>query len=407
MRRIVHLSLLGALLAGPGLSQPTVAGLAARAFPVQMTVAQLPAAGTGSHGMRIVTNGASASDCTVGGGSTIVVCVDTGASWTVVGGGAASFADLTGQLGDAQTADGAIDGGTGGEIADASVTAADLGPDSVAASELDESAVEAGLEAVLDVADLQGAGNYALLAGATFTGVVGVDNAQGFRLFEADGNGANYVEIVAPSALTGNTTCTLENDSSPIPDSCVGDGSDGGGSVPGLTTQVVFNDAGAFGADAGLVYDKTTDILTAAGPIRSDFGSATAPAFSFSGSTNRGMWGANGGVQLAAGGINIAAIYSDHIRTKGDEGYTLTAPGGDPSSAGAASGIANAHTKVTKFTDGDSGAGAGMFPPMSSPPVTCGSANTAGVVFYDSDSNELCLCDGTSWTGLKAGGACA
>lgn len=45
--------------------------------------------------------------------------------------------------------------------------------------------------------------------------------------------------------------------------------------------------------------------------------------------------------------------------------------------------------------------------PVSGPPVTCGSANTAGVIYYDSDSNEACLCDGTSWTGLKAGGACS
>lgn len=64
---------------------------------------------------------------------------------------------LQGQVTDAQIADGAVDGGTGGEIADGSVTAADLGADSVAASELDAAAVEAELEAVLDLADQQGA----------------------------------------------------------------------------------------------------------------------------------------------------------------------------------------------------------------------------------------------------------
>lgn len=58
--------------------------------------------------------------------------------------------ELQGQIADAQIADSAVDGGTGGEIADASVTAADLAADSVAASELDASAVESELEAVLD-----------------------------------------------------------------------------------------------------------------------------------------------------------------------------------------------------------------------------------------------------------------
>lgn len=34
------------------------------------------------------------------------------------------------------------------------------------------------------------------------------------------------------------------------------------GTPPGATTQVIFNDAGAFGADAGMVYNKTTNVLT-------------------------------------------------------------------------------------------------------------------------------------------------
>ena len=38
-------------------------------------------------------------------------------------------------------------------------------------------------------------------------------------------------------------------------------------SVAGSDTQVIFNDGGAFGGDAGLVYDKTTDTLTLAGQL--------------------------------------------------------------------------------------------------------------------------------------------
>lgn len=64
--------------------------------------------------------------------------------------------ELQGQIGDTQIADGAVDGGTGGEIADGTITAADLGTDSVSADELNATGVEAELEAVLDLADQQG-----------------------------------------------------------------------------------------------------------------------------------------------------------------------------------------------------------------------------------------------------------
>lgn len=64
---------------------------------------------------------------------------------------------MQGQIADAQIADGAVDGGTGGEIADATVTAADLAADSVSSSELDASGVESELEDVMDLENMQGA----------------------------------------------------------------------------------------------------------------------------------------------------------------------------------------------------------------------------------------------------------
>ena len=44
-------------------------------------------------------------------------------------------------------------------------------------------------------------------------------------------------------------------------------GGGGGGSVAGSDTQIQFNDGGAFGADAGLTYNKTTDFVTLAGGL--------------------------------------------------------------------------------------------------------------------------------------------
>lgn len=50
--------------------------------------------------------------------------------------GAVDFSELSGTLGDAQIAAGAVDGGAGGEIQDDSLTTADLAPSSVGESEL-------------------------------------------------------------------------------------------------------------------------------------------------------------------------------------------------------------------------------------------------------------------------------
>jgi len=51
-----------------------------------------------------------------------------------------------------------------------------------------------------------------------------------------------------------------------------------GGSVAGANTQVQFNDAGAFGADAGLVFDKATGKLTVGKQVVISSGSITASA---------------------------------------------------------------------------------------------------------------------------------
>lgn len=52
----------------------------------------------------------------------------------------------------------------------------------------------------------------------------------------------------------------------------------GGGTPGGSDTQVQFNDAGAFGGDAGLTYNKTTDVLTAGNIIDSGLTASSAVA---------------------------------------------------------------------------------------------------------------------------------
>ena len=52
----------------------------------------------------------------------------------------------------------------------------------------------------------------------------------------------------------------------------------GGGTPGGSDTQVQFNDGGAFGGDAGLTYNKTTDVLTAGNIIDSGLTASSAVA---------------------------------------------------------------------------------------------------------------------------------
>ena len=61
----------------------------------------------------------------------------------------------------------------------------------------------------------------------------------GLRIEE--GTGINYKKFVAPGGgFTADTTCTLEDDANFIPDSCVGDGVDGGGGGGGAPTTVDY-----------------------------------------------------------------------------------------------------------------------------------------------------------------------
>jgi hypothetical protein len=66
-------------------------------------------------------------------------------------------------------------------------------------------------------------------------GNLAIDDEGSLFFFEAEANGDNSFAFVMPSTFTSDVTCTFENDANPIPDSCVGDGSDAGGagSTPG------------------------------------------------------------------------------------------------------------------------------------------------------------------------------
>ena len=59
----------------------------------------------------------------------------------------------------------------------------------------------------------------------------------------------------------------------------VGAGGGGGGTPGGSTTQLQFNDAGAFGGDADLTWNSTTNVMTVTGDVNLSMGAPTPPHF--------------------------------------------------------------------------------------------------------------------------------
>ena len=99
-------------------------------------------------------------------------------------------------------------------------------------------------------------------------------NAQGDLRF-ADADSSNYVAFQAPSTVASNILWTLPSTDGTSGQALVtnGTGTLSWASVAGIpggsTTQVQFNDSGVFGGDADFTYNKTTNILTAAGGFSS------------------------------------------------------------------------------------------------------------------------------------------
>ena len=77
----------------------------------------------------------------------------------------------------------------------------------------------------------------------TFAGLLTGNGSTGagfIDFLEDTDNGTNKIRFIAPSAITSDQTCTFENDGNPIPDSCVGDGTDGGVGGSGTENELAY-----------------------------------------------------------------------------------------------------------------------------------------------------------------------
>ncbi len=157
-----------------------------------------------------------------------------------------------------------------------------------------------------------------------------------------DSDNSNYVGIAASSTVTGNRSYILPDTigsagqvlkiaSSPTPTANTAsltwsdDNSGTSGNPGGSDTQVQFNDGGVFGGDAGLTYNKTTDILSVTGGVNV----ATAGDYEINGtpvltSTTLGSGVVNSSL-TSVGTLGILAV--DNITINGNEVSSTNANG--------------------------------------------------------------------------------
>ncbi len=172
---------------------------------------------------------------------------------------------------------------------------------------------------------------------------------------------AGQTDIVADSAadtltFVAGTNVTITTDAGT--DTLTINSTGGGSGTPGgADTQVQFNDATNFGGDAGLVYNKTTDTLTA---VNLD----VTGTFTFSN-------------DLTIGGT----LTADVIETSGTGVPTFTSASNIIFDAASAVIIQQAPLRLGSF---DTNAVATIVP-------------NAGEIIYNSSAKQLHLWDGTSW----------
>ncbi len=227
-------------------------------------------------------------------------------------------------------------------------------------------------------------GTYRDFIGRTLTGqttLVAGGNATAAgesRIAEDSDNGSNYIAFASPSAITSNVTCTLENDANPIPDSCVGDGTDAGagggiGNVVEDTTPQLGGDLEQNGFN---IIGSTGKGILAASDGFYQWNNDTTPLTSPSDDTN-----------LCRSGAGIVFVGTTDCSTRGalETGTIELGAATDTTLARSAAGEATLEGDAVKH------AGkqvmyipAGAMKNDATSPASCGDA-------YDSGSNDVSL----------------
>jgi len=195
-------------------------------------------------------------------------------------------------------------------------------------------------------------------------------------LTEATANGSNTVTVAAPSSLTGDRSCTLDDDSTPM-DGCVTPSGwvDGGANMT-LATSTDNVGIGTTAPDQRLKVE----------------GSSTANVSMMVKNTNSAGIGSVKVQNSAGTGFEMVATGSGYAVANT---YGVLATAGESLSFGESDGTINMRINP---------AGTVRFTPTDTPD-TC-DAGTEGSLYYDNSLNEFCDCDGSSWAQIDGGGAC-
>lgn len=270
-----------------------------------------------------------------------------------------------------------------------------------------------------------------ITVGNTTTGVAGSSAS----VTNVGTSNAAILDFVIPRGDTGLTGATGAQGAQG-PQGAIGPA----GPIAGLDTQVIYNKLGAASGDAGLTYNDVTDILTVVGIQASNIRTTinTISSTNTNGNINilpngtgqivlngpsglryysgDGLTITNGGSGLefvsaqGLGALNVAGgafdvkIFSDAGLGRiilDNEGQIKFSQTGDTNGT-ANTMIERQADGVFKFSD------ALRLNPRTSPPVTCGSAGSESLMYYD-NSHALCVCGTSTWHNLTPsdGGSCS
>lgn len=217
-------------------------------------------------------------------------------------------------------------------------------------------------------------------------------------------------ELSAASALSGTEQVPIVQSGNTVRTTVADIAAVGVSASPGgSNTHVQFNDAGAFGGDAGFTYDKATNTITLGtsgsdtGIIRGSTGTAAPPVGAGS-LTLKGGQGPAGGVgaditlQGGAGGAGIGSVGADAIVQAGAGDASFGQGGKVRLKAGTGSIPGNIYANGNGSVLSTSATG-GFFeiPTCAGTPTGVPTQSLAGNVplIYDTSANKLWVYSGT------------
>lgn len=274
------------LIAGcAALAQPvSLGGLGPDAFPVQLSVASLAAiTPDGTQGVRLVIDD---DDCVAGGAAGVVLCIDTGAAWEPVGAGAGTDDQAAVEVpytptvptdwvdpDPAEVEAGLDDLAARLTAKEAETFAGDVtGPPSATVVGDDSHAHTTTTISGLDTGDVTtGTWANARVAQSNVTqheGALSITESQVSDLAHfAPATGISTDHGAGAVSATTDLAATLCGTGEILEDqgaawACIATPAGGGGTPGGLDSQIQYNNGGAFGGDADLVWDDTGKMLT-------------------------------------------------------------------------------------------------------------------------------------------------